>query len=56
MIVLEGLGAIGAMKGMKMNGKIFGISILTIILVVVAYLAGSKFPSLGNKALGVIGQ
>lgn len=56
MILLEGLGAYGALKGTKMNGKILGISFVTIVVAVVFYFAGVKFPGIGQKALGAIGQ
>lgn len=56
MIVLETIGAYGALRGSKMGGKLFGISIMTIILVFVAYLVGVKFAGPGQKLLGLVGQ
>lgn len=35
--------------------KIFGISVVTIVLVVLAYFVGSKYSSFGTTVLGKVG-
>jgi hypothetical protein len=38
-----------------MNGKIFGVSFTVILVAVIFYLVGVKFPSIGQSALSKVG-
>jgi hypothetical protein len=56
LIVLEAIAAAGTLKGFKMHKTILGVSVVTIVVAIVFYLVGVKFPTYGQKALGAIGQ